>query len=573
MSGGKDTKIGGLSAGRTESLSDQNSIGTDTESTHAHLQQKTLAALEQARALLADNPTVVSVELGYKITAADLSSIPAIRVLVRDKMPASSVPEEHMIPDVIGGLPTDVIALTERELYGHDMTGGDQIKRIVWNAMSPGSGTLGCIATRVADSRPVMLSCEHVFLANEGHPAEQRDIFQPDLSRCMGSVCNGVGYATVGHRDNIHWVDPSVHTPPNDSDPTYYVDCALGELETDDYKPGISKVGAIAGSRDITQYVPTGTPIKVRKTGATTDFTEGTVVSVSTDFPATSDLESTNRIIIVRADTGKGKPYETRIRVPPHLVQDTIDAYNSKNPNGTVTDVGDNTLHFQVNTFSQGGDSGSAVVDDSGNIVGILYGGDYQMVIPDVGIPVKVPVGNAHICHIGPVMHQMGIRIDPAAAVSTADADRHFGPGSAIASDRPDRSIEQAVARLEARLRDSTVGRELVNAVREVGQEVVDLVHHRRPVMVAWHRNQGPQFAALLVQCVSDTQQALPPRVKETELDTLLIRMADALAAQGSRELVQVLEHWRDWILDWMMSARTVDGLLERLDGLTERVS
>ncbi len=522
------------------------------------------AALDLAKSLLADNPSVLALELGWKITGGRLTGQPAIRITVDRKRAATEIAVEHLIPAEIGGLPTDVRSLTKVEPFGHDMVGGDQVHRIIWNSTdSPGPGTLGCIATRLVDSRAVMLSCEHVFEANDGTSEQRRDIFQPDISRCMGSVCNGVGYAKLGHIGNVHWVDTG---PASDTDPEFYIDCAIGELETDDFARGVVSVGALTGTEDITDHVPEGSPLQVKKMGAATGFTEGLVVSAASDVPAEEGHDPQFRTILIRAQDGGGHQFNKEIRVPGHLKQNYIDAFNDGDPNGTVTDIGNDTLHFQVNMFGTFGDSGSAVVDSGGKVVGILYGGNSLTVRPVEGEPVKVPMGDTRACHIGPVMSEMGIRIDPASAVSTAQLEQGFGPGSAIATDYADKSIERAAAQLEARLKQSPAGRELVAVVKRIGREAVDLVHHRRRVTVTWHRNQGPGFAALLVQCIRDLSKPLPRNLNGRNLQTLLNRMGEVLIAEGSAQLAGTLKRYRTWVLEWLAGAESMEQAIANLN-------
>jgi hypothetical protein len=74
------------------------------------------------------------------------------------------------------------------------------------------------------------------------------------------------------------------------------------------------------------------------------------------------------------------------------------------------------------------------------------------------------------------------------------------------------------------------------------GQEVVKLVHHCRPVTVAWHRSQGPAWAAHFLNSARDPLYRVPDHVNGITQEMLLRRMAMELSKHGSNVLRRDLE-------------------------------
>jgi hypothetical protein len=69
------------------------------------------------------------------------------------------------------------------------------------------------------------------------------------------------------------------------------------------------------------------------------------------------------------------------------------------------------------------------------------------------------------------------------------------------------------------------------------GPEVVNLVHHCRPVTVAWHRSEGPAWAAHLINSARDASYRVPANVKGITQQMVLDSMAETLAKHGSDAL------------------------------------
>jgi hypothetical protein len=521
-------------------------------------------AYDRAAARLVGHPSVRSVELGWKVSGGELKRQLAVRVYVDAKVPIEQLPPDLLIPPELAGLPTDVITVREQRFAGHSMRGGDKITRIVWNDEGSGSGTLGYIATRVADSKPVMLSNEHVFRNDRGSTQRERELFQPDIScRALGSRCNYVGFAIDGHMDDFTWQGAGP-TPQK-----HFIDCAIGEIDKAKNDRGISKVGPIAGDRDITG-VPIGpgnTPIAVKKMGARTGLTEGDIVSInSTGHEKVGPFEIQNQPLTVLIRATKGPSFDETFEVPAADQAPIAQRFQNMGVPGTVTQLPGNKLRFQIPFyFADHGDSGSAIVAGD-RVVGLLYAVMVFVFTDKSGKDQAVPLGEALACHIGPVMARLGIRIDAASAISSGvpePADRAF------AVHEPE--LAERIAAFEADLGQSSRGRQLRALIRDHGSEIVDLVHHRKRVLSCWHRYQGPAFAALIVDAIRRPGRTIPRAHAGVSLARLLTEMRDILLREGGSSLRASVEENGEWLLGWLPSGGLVSDLVSGLADETQK--
>ncbi|MBA3315741.1 MAG: hypothetical protein H0T47_20950 [Planctomycetaceae bacterium] len=519
-------------------------------------------AFARAKTELAGHPSVLSTELGWKVSSGELQPELATRIYVQRKQPLSDLPTALRIPRRIAGLPTDVLTVREERFLGHDMTGGDKITRIVWNEGGTGSGTLGYIATRRSDSKPVMLSNQHVFRNDLGSPARRRELYQPDIScRALGSNCNYVGYAIDGHIADFAWSKDGTEPQP------HFIDCAIGEMDNADFRRGVKDLPPITGSEDISA-TPTGpgnTPLAVRKMGARTNLTRGVVVSVnSTGHQKIGPFEIQDQPLTILIRTTSGLLFSETYEVPVSEKDSIIQTFRDMGGPGSVTELSGNRLRFDVPKFSDEGDSGSAIVTDAGGIIGLLYASAifvFPIVIEGEITSHSVPVGESRACHIGPVMSRLGIRIDP----STAPSAGEVPVTATVGTGTRDVLLADRIASIEQQLSATRRGHMLRSLVREHGFEIVDLVHHRRRVTVCWHRHQGPAFAALVVEAIREPERTMPAVHHGFTLETLMTAMCDVLLTEGSAALRAALQQNCVWVLEWISSSDRVAGLIAAL--------
>src|SRR5262249_60155496 len=72
--------------------------------------------------------------------------------------------------------------------------------------------------------------------------------------------------------------------------------------------------------------------------------------------------------------------------------------------------------------------------------------------------------------------------------------------------------------------------------------EIIYLINHCRPVMVVWHRCQGPAWLGTLMGAVRDGHYKLPAAVNGVALHEALERMRMVLSQHGSAGLKESLK-------------------------------
>lgn len=282
----------------------------------------------QAKHLLATKPGVVAVGYGYKRVNGNLIDALAVLVYVHRKVPLSALSVQDVVPQVVAGLPTDVIevptvdalaAATEvpvRRTKRRPCPGGFSCGH-----PSITAGTIG-LPLVYADKEPCFLTNTHVAAPHWARPIAPGDpVLQP------GPYDGGTPADSIGHLLRWKFIQFDV---PNQ------VDAALVEVFEKDV------LGAIYGApraREMMFYDRLGEAEvgqKVAKSGRTTGWTLGRVTA-------------TGAAVNVRYLADLIALFTEQIEV--------------------ITDEG--------GIFSAGGDSGSAIVSRDGRTVyGLLFAGD-----------------------------------------------------------------------------------------------------------------------------------------------------------------------------------------------------
>ncbi len=301
------------------------------------------AALQSVRDQLLDRSNVVAAGIGFKETDGVRTGEVGIVCSVERKVPSSELSASDLIPRSIAGVSTDVVAtgilralLAHRERH-RPAPGGVSIAHRDVTA-----GTLGCVVRRGGER--FVLSNNHV-LANSNLGRAGDPILQPapyddgtlsgdtiatleqfvtiemleeestcGAARRVAAVMNWLARATGS---NARLMAMSARAPEN------LVDAALARPVMDDLlAEGILGIGPIAG-QGVAEL-----GMRVRKSGRTTGVSTGEIVQVQ-----------------VTADVLLGQR------------------------TARFTD------QVMAGAMSQGGDSGSLVVDDEGNAVGLLFAG------------------------------------------------------------------------------------------------------------------------------------------------------------------------------------------------------
>ncbi len=310
-----------------------------------------MATLEEARQVLKgahpelfSKPNVVATGIGYKITEGKQVEDLALIVSVATKVSRQKLGAQDVIPASIQSIPTDVYPTGVIHAF-QDPTGRF---RPAPGGVSIGhyqitAGTLGCLVKK--NDKLYILSNNHV-LANSNEASLGDPILQPGpydggqnpadqiavLSEFVqiqfadgGSTCpignsaaailNGLA-AITGSKTRLKAVLPQAADN--------LVDCAIAEpMEPGMVVNEILNIGTISGTAEATLGMP------LKKSGRTTGLTTGTVLQVN----VTSQV--------------------------------------SYGTNKTATFVD----QFMAGAMSQGGDSGSAVLNNDNKLVGLLFAG------------------------------------------------------------------------------------------------------------------------------------------------------------------------------------------------------
>lgn len=320
---------------------------------------------------LESNPNVVSIGIGYKYKDGVRTDEISIVVGVKKKLPEAQVPAGELIPRTVGDVKTDVIEYGELKALADVMDVGTQSLTQKRRPCPPGysvghpqvtAGTLGAWVHRGPGDERYILSNNHV-IANSNDAVLGDFIRQPGRAdggtdsdrfarlteyvriRFDGDNGNGNGgkksSAALGWK---MWQWPAntfakligcpyrlVVARPNvvDQPQPNLVDAAVARVLQEDWVDlEIPEIGEVQGFRDFELGD------RVIKTGRTTETTTGTVETVNAtsqvDYGTGSGIATFGDQFVIRADSGD---------------------------------------------FSQGGDSGSAIVDENGFVGALLFAG------------------------------------------------------------------------------------------------------------------------------------------------------------------------------------------------------
>ncbi|MDD1665546.1 MAG: S1 family peptidase [Methanomicrobiales archaeon] len=302
--------------------------------------------LRETRLDLLERENVVATGIGYKVRGGERTGALSIVCSVVEKVPEARLPGRALIPREVGGIPTDVVetgvlrALQARTDRWRPAPGGVSIGHRDITA-----GTLGCLVRD--NGGTCILSNNHVLAnSNAGIPGDV--ILQPgpydggnqatdtiaELARFVPiaflepeppsdcAIGNGIAAfanllaRAVGSQTRLRAV--RIQAEEN------LVDAAIARpLNVGDLRADILEIGTISGTRQ------GELGMAIRKSGRTTGLTTGEVEQVD---------------VTVDVDYGGGRT-------------------------ARFTD------QLLAGAMSQGGDSGSAVLDTGNNLVGLLFAG------------------------------------------------------------------------------------------------------------------------------------------------------------------------------------------------------
>jgi len=501
---------------------------------------------ERAAAALMKLPGVTAVGLGGRERDGRPTGEIVLKVFVERKRPLSQLAPGETLPREFEGVGIDVselaparfdISLAEEPtvdppparppgspLVAADKTDEERYRalvgggRIEVDLLGSGHGTLGCVLVHKTDPNKVYaLTSYHVVTSDGGKRlpiVNETRVGQPSAAASPTKCCSSmIGTFIAGSRDVNR-------------------DAALIQLDLGmEWKAEIAGIGRIAGIHSITLAEAATLTYAVRKRGARTRLTGGVVESIDTTHTIAGITRS--NVTIVRP-----------------------------NPSADVR-AGDPIF------FSDEGDSGSAVVNDAGEVVALHIAGSFDSVkklgkgaeLPIEGIlslfetqdsaPVAVATATASgVIHTVPGATTVAMPSELVPALLGAPRGETVRapigawlPGVPLPTPR---SMEGIRAQLDR----SAAGRQLITLWLHHHPELTTVVNEQRRVALVWHRCAGPALLQTLVRMASQHDLALPMTINGRPLKHSLDRIHDAFAAYATAELRRELGRARTALPD-----------------------
>jgi hypothetical protein len=465
--------------------------------------------LDTAKRELLQKPNTLAVGIGFKETNGQFTDEIAYRVFVREKKSPGELAPGDMIPPEIQGIKTDVLR-PYRVKNRPDVCGTERRTLTKHRPLRAGIaistdattyGTLGWFGKLDVDDSRILLTNKHVLYdttnvtVTTSKPTAQPQLGSP--SKCCCCECgsdNVIGDSLIGIRNVV----PATATS---------VDCAIARI-----KPEHAEV-TLSIANDATSQVlsvsGTGTATvgqTVRKIGARSGFTTGTVVHVGDAAAAGTD--PAGGTITVMA----GQVLVIPVAAETYQVNDR------------------GTCKF---AFSNNGDSGSVILNATDQIVALLWGGD------ETTNSVDITFAN-NINNVLTALSNNGFQLN--LSVSAGRIGLHNNTPFV----NREAQLPPAAQHYFELLRDANRDSVLHELYERHHREVLELVNHRRPVTVTWHRHQGPAYVAALARAGRVEQYRVPFEINNVTREALLNAMEDVLKKHGSRALVADMDRYRD---------------------------
>ena len=178
--------------------------------------------------------------------------------------------------------------------------------------------------------------------------------------------------------------------------------------------------------------------------------------------------------------------------------------------------------------FGYSGDSGSPIVNSSGDIVGVLFASNGRTIY---ATPIQ-QIEAAFDISVATATQLNDIRI-----VSTAEGgSAHAEPLNSLAP--PSSPLEKRLLEAELDMTATPAGERYARLFRRHFPEVTKLVNNNRRVGTAWRRNGGPQILQNVLQVIQSPNHALPAQIDGKPLAQCLDGLQSAFERYGSQQLV-----------------------------------
>lgn len=514
-----------------------------------------------------------------------------IKVFVHRKKAPEELPAEHLIPATFEGVGVDVVGMDapgptlptvtlagvsevpkekgDYERHRPMMEGKSTL--VAGTAVNPDvasdrtHGTLGCFLVDSTDpkNKVYALSNFHVFGFSQDEEAVpgKTKVGQPTHD---GTCCssNNIGTYVYGGFGGP--------TEPKPVDATFdaTVDAAIVQLAPGtNWRPWIHEgQWPIKGTATVPRTSDNKLiPIGVKKRGVRTRMTGGVVVAIDA--------------------VGKVGYLRNKVGVHTGTFRNLI-----------IVQPGPDTSAKPPLYFGDEGDSGSAVLDQNNNIIGLLFAGfelgdniDDQH--PDPTSPKPDHTGYSRVIPIDAVLTFLRAKY-PNLQVAVDDGQVHTvpKPPKATAAVAVPAELHEALADavsdgtapltqplpgtpalapdIAARVRDdlanSIAGRRILRLWSEHASTLRGLLKDNRQLAVAWYRNGGAALFQVLLRMPHQPELALPSTVDGVPLAEVLDRIRDDFAAHVDPALKSELARARSAVPD--IAGLTYAGVIEALE-------
>jgi hypothetical protein len=476
---------------------------------------------------------------------------------------------------------------------------GGKITRGKYGAALGGRGTAGLIVRRKgASTGALVLTCAHVLGTSAVDPATAVNdnlVYSPEFSDSSGIACN----KPVGQVDSKtlqRSPDRVIQSLMTFGSVNFAVDAALIELvPTADARNDVPKIGKITGVRDLIAEwaltsappvaLPTARQLAVRKYGISTQYTtgklRGLVQQKVIEFGdgSTPAVEKQGWVLEIEAGPEQAlfeAEYEldmSRFAADIEGITTPEDVKALFNGTGVTATLGGSpmarTLKIVGHSFSQPGDSGSPIVDENNKIVGILTSGRHiRIFVNGQDAPVDIHAENSQAIFIQAALDKLQVDFLPAGQPTAGTPI--IVPGRAIERSGQEPVDWAVLDNVRAAFEGNPAGARLAAMVRRHVEEVRQLVHHRRRVMVTWLRSKGPGFLVAIARSARLPGWPVPREIAGIRPIDVLRAMRNVLEAEGSPALRAAIAEHEDEIFELAEDAKSVDDVIKTLTNRAE---
>lgn len=199
-------------------------------------------------------------------------------------------------------------------------------------------------------------------------------------------------------------------------------------------------------------------------------------------------------------------------------------------------------IRVREERFCDAADSGAAVVNDAGEVVGLLAGQVDDKARPELkgyGFATPITVITQHLGINILAAQNAGEELIVAASEGEEGSPagpvaRETGRAAVIPLQRAQR---QTLLRAQLDLLETAGGREYAELFRRHFEEVQTLINTNKRVAVVWQRNGGPLLAQLALNAVQNPDRPIPDDLNGVPLALCMNNILDILEKYGSDDL------------------------------------